>query len=302
MRIYKFEAVEVCEMCHNSTAKHKILGQRLSQSQGFRPKSKEGITVSVKRCTNCGLIYSSPQPIPNSILDHYGVSPEEYSWKEGYYEDDPNYFSGQIKDAKEMLDFKPDMKALDIGAGLGKAMKAMQAAGFEVHGLEPSSQFRERAIEWLKIPGDRITLTSVEEVEYPENHFDFITMGAVVEHFYHPAFVIDRAAKWLKPGGIMFIEVPSAQHLVPKLINFYYRLRGTNYVSHLSPMHAPFHLYEYTLESFQKCCDRLGLKLERHHYDVCEILEGPNFIKPLLKKYMEWTKTGMQLTVYLRKP
>ncbi len=302
MRIYKFEDVDVCEMCHDKTDGHKILGQRLSQSQGMRPKSKTGITVSVKKCTNCGLIYSSPQPIPNSILDHYGIEPEAYSWKEGYYDYDPGYFSLQIKHARELLDFKPGMKALDIGAGLGKAMKSMQENGFEVYGLEPSQQFRDRAVEWLGIPPDRISLTSVEEVEYPENHFDFITMGAVVEHFYHPATVIERAAKWLRPGGIMFIEVPSADHLVPKLINFYYKLRGTNYVTHLSPMHAPFHLYEYTTPSFQKCCDRLGLKLERHYYEVCEILAGPNFVKPLLKKYMEWTNTGMQLTVYLRKP
>jgi SAM-dependent methyltransferase len=142
----------------------------------------------------------------------------------------------------------------------------------------------------------------VEETTYPDNHFDFITMGAVVEHFYHPADVISKAAQWLKPGGVIFIEVPSADHLIPKLINFYYKLRGTNYVTHLSPMHAPFHLYEYTLDSFQQYCNRVGLTLDRHYYEVCEILAGPSFVKPLLRKYMEKTKTGMQLTVYLRKP
>ncbi len=302
MRIYKFEDVDVCEMCNDKTDNHKILGQRLSQSQGYNPRNKTGISVSVKKCTNCGLIYSSPQPIPNNILDHYGIDPEEYSWKEGYFDYDPAYFARQITNAQELLGAKEGMRALDIGAGLGKAMRSLQDKGFEVYGIEPSGQFRARAIEWLNIPEERISLGSVEETEFPDNHFDFITCGAVFEHFYHPAAVLEKAMRWMKPGGIIQIEVPSADHLVPKLINFYYKLRGTNYVTHLSPMHAPFHLYEYTLESFRKCCDKLGMKLERHYYEVCEILAGPSFLKPALRKYMEWTNKGMQLTVYLRKP
>ncbi|HEX2536103.1 MAG TPA: hypothetical protein VHK69_20315, partial [Chitinophagaceae bacterium] len=59
---YYFEEVTRCEMCGDSTANHKVLGQRLNQSQGLQPKKKSGISVSVKKCSRCELIYSSPQP------------------------------------------------------------------------------------------------------------------------------------------------------------------------------------------------------------------------------------------------
>jgi hypothetical protein len=51
---------------------------RLSASQGLTPRKAEGIAVPVKRCNDCGLIFSDPQPIPENLSDHYGVPPDEY--------------------------------------------------------------------------------------------------------------------------------------------------------------------------------------------------------------------------------
>ena len=78
VRKYIFEDVVQCEICRKDTSGDKILGQRMDKSQGMSPKKKTGITVSIKKCRNCGLIYSSPQPIPFDIQNHYGIEPEDY--------------------------------------------------------------------------------------------------------------------------------------------------------------------------------------------------------------------------------
>jgi SAM-dependent methyltransferase len=297
---YYFENVGKCDMCGNEIAGHKVLGQRLNQSQGMQPKKKTGIAVSIMKCRNCSLIYSQPQPIPFDIQDHYGTPPEEY-WKESYFKPQPNYFSGQIEDAKKLLGFQNGMAALDIGAGLGKCLISLENAGFQAYGFEPSKPFYERAISKMGIKKENLKLGMMEEMEYAENSFDFITFGAVLEHLYSPAKSIEKAMKWLKPNGIIHIEVPSSRHLIGKIFNFYYRLRGTNYVTNLSPMHVPFHLYEFHLDSFTALGEKLGFKVEQHRIDVCDIFQIPKIFHPFLRKYMEWTKTGMQLTVYLRK-
>jgi 2-polyprenyl-3-methyl-5-hydroxy-6-metoxy-1,4-benzoquinol methylase len=247
---YHFEAVAYCEMCSDPTGKHKILGQRLNTSQGMRPRRKSGITVSIKKCRNCRLIYSSPLPVPFDIQDHYGIPPESY-WHAGYFVLDPNYFAGEIKTARTLLDFKPGMRSLDIGAGIGKCMIALKNAGFDAWGFEPSKPYYERALSKMNIPPDRLRLGMVEEMEYEPGSFDFITFGAVFEHLYHPAASLEKAFRWLKPGGVIHIEVPSSKYLASKMVNFYYRLIGTNYVSNLSPMHVPFHLYEFGYDSFK---------------------------------------------------
>ena len=55
--------------------------------------------------------------------------------------------------------------------------------------------------------------------------FDFISFGAVLEHLYDPDFAISRALQWLKPDGLIHLEVPSANWLVRRSVNAYFRLR-----------------------------------------------------------------------------
>jgi 2-polyprenyl-3-methyl-5-hydroxy-6-metoxy-1,4-benzoquinol methylase len=299
MKRYFFEEVAKCEMCGDSTDKHRVLGQRLNRSQGFSPRSKTGISVSIKKCSKCDLIYSSPQPIPFNIQDHYGIPPENY-WSTGYFEIEPGYFLQQINEAKELLPFENGMTALDVGAGLGKCMIALGEAGFDAFGFEPSVPFYERAISKMHVNSDRLKLGMIEDVDYPENTFDFITFGAVFEHLYHPAACLEKALTWLAPGGLIHIEVPSSKHLIAKIIDTYFRIRGTNYVTHLSPMHSPFHLYEFGLKSFQELGRRLNYSVIKHHYDVCTIDFVPGFLHPIFRKYMQWTNSGKQLTVFLK--
>jgi 2-polyprenyl-3-methyl-5-hydroxy-6-metoxy-1,4-benzoquinol methylase len=273
---------------------------RLNASQGMRPRSAEGIAVSVKQCRDCDLIFADPLPIPASLTDHYGVPPEEYWTSEGSGEWSPGYFAHEIETAKRLLPFRKGMKALDVGVGLGLGMRSLAHAGFDVWGIEPSEPFYERAAQ--KLDRDRLQLAAVEDAEFPAESFDFITFGAVLEHIYDPSAALSRVLSWLKPGGIIQAEVPSSAHLMARLINRYFRLRGTNYVTHISPMHTPFHLYEFGLKSFQKNAQLSGYELADHRFTVCSIYHVPRLLHPPLRWWMERTNSGMQLTVYLRKP
>ena len=286
-------------MCGSLSASHKILGKRLNASQGRNPRNKTGITTTVARCSDCGLIYSNPQPVPASIQDHYGIPPEEY-WRSEYFTISDDYFSHEIATLKQQYSFRPGDKALDIGAGLGKGMIALERAGFESYGFEPSEPFYHRALEHMKLSRDRLQLSSIENAVYPLQHFDFITFGAVLEHLYDPAAAIEKAMTWLKPDGIMHIEVPSSEWFISKLFNFYYRVRGLDYVTNISPMHEPFHLYEFTLRSFQKHGSLTDYKIVHHEYYVAQTFL-PKFLDWILVPFMRSTNTGMQLCVWLKK-
>lgn len=297
---YLFREVTHCEMCGDATNHHKILGQRLNTSQGYRPKNKTGISVSVKKCTNCNLIYSFPQPIPFDIQDHYGIPPEEY-WVEDYFKPNPDYFINEMDILKRLTQIKPGMKSLDVGAGLGKSMTVLSNAGFDAYGFEPSVTFYEKAISKMNISPEKLKYGTIEEMEYEENSFDFITLGVVLEHVYSPSSSLEKAYKWLKPGGIIHIEVPSSNHLVAKIFNLYYRLMGTNYVTSISPMHSPFHLYEFGYKSFAELSKKVPYKIIFHEYYVCDIYHIPRIFHLPLQKIMKWTNTGMNLAIWLQK-
>ena len=53
-------------------------------------------------------------------------------------------------------------------------------------------------------------------------------------------------------------------------MNFQYRLRGLDYVTNLSPMHEPFHLYEFTLGlPFRQFAIKNNLEIEDHAFFAC---------------------------------
>lgn len=297
---YIFTDIPSCNMCGNPTALNKVMGLRLSTSQGLRPKSKTGIAVSVLRCRKCSLIYSNPLPVPENIQDHYGLPPEDY-WNTVNYVWNENYFANEIKILKRLMPFSSGMKSLDIGAGLGNAMISLEKAGFDSHGFEPSEPFYNKAIDKMGIDKNKLKLGQLETIDYPEEEFDFISFGAVLEHVYNPSESIHRAMQWLKPGGIMHIEVPSSRHLPTRIINTYYKLIGTSFVSNISPMHVPFHLYEFGLKSFRELALKQAFTIAAHQFEPCEVLNFPAFTHPLLKFIMKKTNTGLQLIIWLKK-
>ncbi len=297
---YSFIPVVLCNMCGAPSSEHRVLGKRLNGHQGMRPKRKRGVTTTVVKCNACGLVFADPQPVPADLQDHYGVPPEAY-WKAEYFTVSPDYFSQAIDRFKQLVPFEPGMMALDIGAGLGKAMIAMERAGFEVHGFEPSGPFHDQAIKRMGIDPQRLRLGDMGSIQYDQGSFDMITFGAVLEHLYDPSASILKAMHWLRPGGLIHIEVPSADWLINRIINAGYRLQGLDYVGNISPMHTPFHLFEFTLRSFQANGRMLGYEIAHHEYYVCQTYM-PRMFDPLLKWYMGSTDKGMQLSLWLRKP
>lgn len=287
-------------MCGAASSAFKVLGKRLNRSQGRNPRNKTGITTTVVQCTSCKLIFSNPQPIPESILDHYNTLPENY-WNERYFEIEDGMFQEEILWLQQLIKVKPGLKALDVGAGIGKCMTALERAGYETYGIEPSESFYEMAVEKVGINPQSLQRTTVEEAEFPEGFFDVITFGAVLEHLYDPADCLEKAMKWLKPSGVLHIEVPSSQWLISKILNSYYRLIGTDYVVNISPMHSPYHLYEFSLKSFQEFCKNKGYKIADYKFWTGRETFLPGIFDFFLMPIMRRTNTGMQLKIWLKK-
>lgn len=179
-------------------------------------------------------------------------------------------------------------------------MLALETYGFKTYGLEPSESFYMRAIEKMGISKDRLQFSSVEDAEYTDRQFDFIAFGAVLKHIYDSSSAIEKALRWLKLGGLIQLEVPSSGWLTNKIYNWIYRIQGLDYVGNISPMHNPFHLYEFGLTSFEKHAARFNYEIAQYQYLVCETFLPKN-LNPIIKPLMAKTNTEMQLSVWLRK-
>ncbi len=294
---YRFEPVGACVMCGGGSS--RVLGRRLDRHQGLRPRHHKAVATTVVQCSECRLIYADPRPVPERIAEHYDRPPEDY-WGAAYFDEDRSYFRLQARSFDRLWPGKGTPRALDVGAGIGKAMSALARHGFVVHGLEPSRPFYDRAIT-NGIEPDRLRLAAVEDVDYEPDSFDLVSFSAVLEHLRDPAAAIERALRWLSPGGLIHAEVPSARWLMARLLNLVYRAQGVDYVTNLSPMHPPYHLYEFTPASFRRHGRRAGYELVEH-----EFFPGQTFlprpVDALATRVMDSTETGMQLEVWLARP
>ncbi len=287
-------------MCEATGSTQRVIGRRLDRSQGKWPSGIAGIALSVVNCRICDLIYPNPMPIPASIEDHYDIDPGEY-WSPEYFSEDDKYFSDQISTFRRLSNVKVRPIALDIGAGLGKCMAALNRAGFEAFGIEGSRSFFKAAAEKGVVGVDHLKLATVETAEFQESSFDFITFGAVLEHLYDPSDAIRRSLKWLRAGGLIHIEVPSSRWLISRLGNLFYKLTGGGWVTNLSPMHPPYHLYEFGLGSFEQHALKNDYEIAHNEYYVASQTYLPQFADSFARRLMEMTKSGMQLEVWLRK-
>ncbi|MCC7303216.1 MAG: class I SAM-dependent methyltransferase [Bacteroidia bacterium] len=295
---FQFSAISACPMCESGRERFIYMGHRLSRSQGFFPVRRQGdVKIDIKKCGACGLIFPDPMPLPPSPEMLYDVPAEEY-WKKAQLQPAEGYFQGELSTLRKYLGNTSGKKALDIGSGMGFAASLMAGAGMDVRGIEPSASFSELSVR--RDPGlaDRITRATADTWEFPGMPFDFINFGAVLEHLPDPAGSLDRAVRHLSETGVIHIEVPHANWLVSRIARLQFRMRGTRWVMNLSPMHRPFHLYEFTPLSFRKYAASRGLRVrELHVFNTNSYLHP--FIDFLIRPVMELTSTGIGLKVWI---
>lgn len=287
-------------MCGAGRGAFRFLGRRLDRHQGLRAGRRGGVAVSVVRCRGCGLVFPDPLPVPDSPASLYGVDPATY-WPPEYFAPPPPELEAFYVATLSMLERRAGATALDVGAGIGKGVLALRGAGFDAVGLEPSPTFRALALERMGLGEEDIVLGAVEDASFPAGTFDFVNFGAVLEHLAEPREALARAMGWLRPGGLIHAEVPHADWLQSRGLNLFYRLSGQGFVTNTSPMHPPFHLYEFTPESFRAAASSLRCSVARSEVWVADVM-GPRWIRGVLRAVMQRTGTGMQLAVWLRKP
>ena len=111
------------------------------------------------------------------------------------------------------LAFAAGARVLDVGAGSGRDLAALLAAGFDAYGVEPSAGLRQAAIHRHPELAGRLTEGVLPGLDSPPGgSFDGILCSAVLMHLQE-ADLFDAALalrRSLKPHGRLLISLPSA--------------------------------------------------------------------------------------------
>jgi SAM-dependent methyltransferase len=242
----------VCPTCGGTD---KTLVYRDTLPIGFdesKPPSPYSAHYQINRCASCGLTHSSP------IMDDAGVSAlyeksSETNVLPGEEDNVRATMAGYYMLAAPHLPGRDRM--LDVGCDMGFLLEAARVDGFtDVWGIEPVPVAREVA---QKIPGSHITAQFFEETDFPESHFDLITLIHVLDHLFDPRVVLRRALTNLRPGGIIVAVVHNVDCLLGKVL-------GERF-----PVFNLYHHYFFNKET-------LAELFRRHGFEVLDVVSTQN--------------------------
>lgn len=153
------------------------------------------------------------------------------------------------KTVQTFLEFVPNASSiLDIGAATGDFLAVAQEYGLSVTGIELSSYASAKAKEKY---GFEFHQTGIVDYQGDEQ-YDLIHMNHVFEHFESPNLALDRLGSLLKPGGMIYVEVPFQFNLFEVIK---YRLTGRRKRFDVFSIHHPIF---YRPKTLRKIFDNHG--------------------------------------------
>jgi SAM-dependent methyltransferase len=136
---------------------------------------------------------------------------------------------------------------LDVGCSTGGMLLAFAERGWKCLGIEPSEAIAH--IPDVMKPAVEKCFFGDETVTTP---VDLVMAFHVLEHVPDPVAFLHHAARRVKPGGFLVVEVPDFDFARRRL-----RSTPDDLFRHISPK---YHFHHYTAGSLSSCVARAGFK------------------------------------------
>jgi ubiquinone/menaquinone biosynthesis C-methylase UbiE len=96
-------------------------------------------------------------------------------------------------------------RLLDMGCGTGFVIGLLKDLFEEIHGIDATRSMLER----VDLSSGNITLHEgvVEELPFPDAHFDVVTAYSFLDHLADHRLVLKEASRVLRPGGVLYIDL-----------------------------------------------------------------------------------------------
>jgi 2-polyprenyl-3-methyl-5-hydroxy-6-metoxy-1,4-benzoquinol methylase len=162
------------------------------------------------KCRNCHLIYMNPIEKVSKTNEYYHSAKNSHA---------PTIRASYLRTAKSQVSLVRKHASggslLDIGCAQGFFLFTASQAGYKIKGIEISQDAAEYARREF---GLDVEPKAFEELRFPENHFDVVTLWQVLEHVPYPLSVLEEVHRILKPDGLVVVSTPNIEGLPSRLL------------------------------------------------------------------------------------
>lgn len=223
-------AAPACKVCESAAGYERVHGQ-------------------LDQCRSCGFVTFQDYS-PDALAEIYD---EDYFAGKEY----PDYVGQQDalrrsmrRHLAQMARYNPRRDSLlEIGSAYGLFLDEARSQFTEVTGIDicesPTAYARER----LNL---NVSCADFLGLDFGARRFDVVCLWDTVEHLSAPEAYLEKAARLLNPGGMIFLTTGD-------ISSFNARLRGANW----RQIHPPSHLHYFSRHTITRLLDRLGLNVVR---------------------------------------
>src|SRR5262249_21979002 len=227
-----------CGICDSTTA-------RVLYTASDRLRNS-GEQFAIARCEGCGVLRTAPDLSDDELSSFY---PEDY-WGESAAPSDSWIRHSQ----KEKVQFLERCgldggRILDVGCGSGFFLRAIDPNRWQRFGVETGENAASIAQQAL---GDNIVRGTLGEARFSPESFDVITFWSALEHTNEPRQNLMLAARLLRRGGTLIVQVPNAASYQSRLF------RGDWF-----SLDVPRHRYHYSHALLERLLDETGFSIYR---------------------------------------
>lgn len=237
-----------CPVCGSRNAK------RIGARGGRAHREGKGVETQVVRCNDCRVFYSHPTLIPESN-PYAKESADEYFH---VHDSRQKIVQGDTLAAFAEKRLGGTGKMLELGCGRGELLVGAANRGWAVYGVEMTEEFAAIA----RTHGVEVEHNSIQECKLLDQTYDVVLLAAILEHLYDPVETLKRVRNALRPGGLVFIDVPNESSLTRQIGNMYVRARGRDWSTNLSPTFSPFHVVGFSPASLRRLLKSVGFRVE----------------------------------------
>lgn len=155
------------------------------------------------RCVGCGTIFVARLPDAGSIEATY-LAPDYHSSARG----EELRMRAEADARAAVLRKFGARRVLEVGCGPGHFLDACRDIGMHVEGVD-----RAPTAAGPRSRGHTIHPLWFHDLAPVEPRFDALALWEVLEHVAEPGELLERARRWLQPGGFVALSTPSASGL-----------------------------------------------------------------------------------------
>ena len=161
------------------------------------------------KCLDCKTIFTgdrAQQEVLKELYDHY--------YDGAHFEIHPVVAHSLERVVSSFERFRRTSKVLDIGFGEGGLLQIAQRQGWQCYGTEisPRSLAYGKNQDWI------VTDNAEHDSRFTPQGFDVVTMIELLEHVPTPQQILQAAARWLRPGGLLYLTTPNARSLNQRVL------------------------------------------------------------------------------------